>query len=107
MLKALFWCVITSALLVLTASVFGVWKVYDMVNVYWFSTICVLYFGFILSTTGLLIYTGVKLKFVIDHLMVELGNLKVKIEKALEDLKEKLAKVPKYVWTILEKIFKK
>lgn len=107
MLKAIFWCVIVSALLVLGASVLGVWKVYDLVNnIYAFSAICVVYFGMILATTGLLIYTGVKIKLVVDNLMVELGGLKVKIEAALNNLKEKLERVPKYVWNIIASIFK-
>lgn len=106
MLKALIGCVITSAILVLGASCFGVWKVYELVNIYWFSAICVGYFGMILATTGLLIYTGVKIKTVIDKLMVELDSLRVKIEEALKQLKEKLEKIPGYVWTIIGKIFK-
>lgn len=103
MTKVLFWCFIISSLFVLVASGFGIAKIHDMVNVYAFSVICVIYFGMIGFTTGLLIYTILKAKKALNEFINELKRLQVEVENILGKLKAKLESIPVYVWKIIFK----
>lgn len=95
--------IITSVVMILVSAGLGIWKVFELVSLPWFIVICTIYFGIILTCTGLLSYLIYKIVKDLKHIV---DNLKTEISRLLANLKDKLSKIPKSVWKLIKSLFK-